>query len=129
MTYLILSLVMKYSAIYGVEPALVLSVIDVESDFKIDAVSETQDLGLMQLHLKFFKKYKVEQLKTPDINIRLGIKHLSEVRKSCKYKNDNTFVVCYNLGAKGGNALKYPRRWPYYKKVQKEYIKWKKLFP
>ena len=39
----------------------------------------------------------------------------------CKYKLEKTFVVCYNLGIAGARKIKYPTKFPYYKKVMLAY--------
>lgn len=115
MTNTLLALVMYYANMYGVNPHLALSVIQVESGFNHKAVGLLGEIGLMQLRPEYVDKSV--NLFDPEINIKLGIKKLADVKKSCYHKKNKTFVICYNLGVKGGSRIKYPYKFSYYKKV------------
>lgn len=127
MKLLLLTLVLKWSAVYGVDPVLVLSVISVESGFRNISSVSGQDHGIMQLNEKAFSDYSIKELKNPEINIRLGIKHLKEAQLRCKYKANNSFVVCFNSGIAGGSRLAYPLESEYYRKVTREYKAYRKM--
>lgn len=114
---IIIKMIIFYANLYGVDPKLALSVVQVESQFNPSAISKTGDYGLFQLQAASFPQYKTEQLLQPEINIPEGIKYLAKMKKECKFKNNNEFLVCYNYGLKNANNVKYPGRWPYIKKI------------
>lgn len=116
----ILALVLLYSSQYGVDPALAMSVIQVESGFNAQAVGEHGEIGLMQLMPEYFPVSR-EALFDPRTNIKLGIEHLAEAQKQCKHNQDNSWIVCYNLGVSKGNSIRYPKLFPYYKRVMLQY--------
>lgn len=121
----ILQFVIMYSAMYGVDPTLVMSVIQQESSFRPAAVGQAGEIGLMQLMPQYFPVPR-KKLFDPKTNIELGVKHLAEMRKQCVHKADNTYLVCYNLGVEKGNSIRYPKLFPYYKKVMANYAKFKR---
>lgn len=116
----IISLILFYSNLYGIDPQLAQAIVEQESAFKPNIVGSQGEIGLFQLHPKYFKlkKSKLLDVRT---NIRLGIKHLSEVKKQCKHKIDNTWIICYNLGVAKASRIKHPKLFKYYKQVIKRY--------
>jgi len=89
------------------EPAYVLSLIQVESGFRAYVVSPAGAVGLMQLmpataaHLA--KKYALpyrgkESLKDPYINLTLGITYLKELRVKYAGKSPYFHLAAYNMG-------------------------------
>lgn len=69
-----------YSEKRSLDPLLVTALISHESSFKVHLLSETEDIGLMQLHKKYIvgkcNPYKI------DCNIKLGTKKLVNFRKA-----------------------------------------------
>lgn len=114
---MIIKLITYYSFIYGIDPKLSLAVVEIESGFNSQVIGITQDVGLFQLNPKSFPQYTKKQLLNPQTNIELGIKYLVKMKKECKYKEDNLFLLCYNYGVKNANKVKHPELWPYTKKV------------
>ena len=111
-----------YGTYYNIDPALIRSIIKVESSHKTTAVSnDGHDLGLMQIRYKYHKYIKRNKLFDTCSNISLGTLILKESKDRCKHTKDYTYVVCYNVGIKGGNNIKNPRKFNYYKKVMEEY--------
>jgi soluble lytic murein transglycosylase-like protein len=110
-------MVVFYSSLYNIDPKLALGVIQTESQFNPSAISQTNDVGLFQLNRASFPEYSKEQLLNPEINIVLGINYLVKMKKECKFKDNNEFLVCWNYGLRNARAVKYPARWPYTKKV------------
>jgi soluble lytic murein transglycosylase len=102
----LLSLVITYSNYYGIDPYISLAVIKTESQFKYNAVGQLGEIGLFQLRPEYFTHYKKTDLFNPEINIKLGIKHLARKKLKCKYHVDNTYVLCYNLGIAGAKKRK-----------------------
>lgn len=117
----IIALVIKLSTANHLDPNLVFSVIQVESGFNVNAISPTEDVGLFQLNSKVYRNYTRKQLLDPETNIRLGIKHLVDVRNTCIHKSQRDWLVCYNYGQKNAMKVKHPRLFPYVKKVNLTY--------
>lgn len=115
----IVALIIKLSASSQLDVSTVLAVAQVESNFNIKAQSPGGDLGLFQLNPKAFPKYTKKQLLNPETNVRLGIAHLAEMKKSCPFRSESDFVVCFNVGAFGATKIKHPKLWPYRIKVDK----------
>jgi soluble lytic murein transglycosylase-like protein len=88
----VLPTVRKYSAMYGVPVALVLAVIQKESNFKNGLVSSAGARGLMQLMPKYFSG----DLFNMDNNIRQGVKFLAAMIK--KYSTLQIALASYNWG-------------------------------
>lgn len=99
----------KYSKEYEVDQNLVYAVIKAESNFKNDAKSNKEAIGLMQImtetakdicrmtNLKFTDEKELnEKLYNPEINIKLGTYYLSYLIK--KYNNVELAITAYNAG-------------------------------
>ena len=104
----------------GIDPDLVHAVIKTESNYKSDAVGFVGEIGLLQVRPEYVPE-TAEELKKPCVNIRRGVSILAEAKKLCRHKLDKTWVNCYNLGVVGGSKIKYPKLFPYYKKVIANY--------
>lgn len=101
-------LVIKYSEKAGVDPSLAYAVMRAESAFSPGATSPVGARGLMQLMpqtaalVLHEKKIEPERLYDPELNIRLGTKHLKELID--KYNGNQTAVIAsYNAGAHNVN--------------------------
>lgn len=82
---------------YGVMYSLALGVMDVESDFQVDAVSEADCYGLMQLNPKYFPSGL-----SPEDNIRYGVEFLAE--KIAQYDGDlEAALTAYHAGHDTGD--------------------------
>ncbi len=83
---------------YGVDPALIEAVIQVESNFDPDALSSAGAQGLMQLMPQTAKQYKVKDRRNPRENINAGVKHLSHLMT--RFEGRLPLVLAaYNAGA------------------------------
>ena len=97
-----------YAEKYKVEEELVFAVIKAESNFKQDAVSHRDAIGLMQIMeetaIDVAKKYGInidynnakEEIKNVQNNINIGIKYLSVLLDT--YGNKEVAVAAYNAG-------------------------------
>jgi len=103
--------ILAESSGYGLDPMLVLAVIDVESKFQYGAVSSAGARGIMQIlpyvaqslagkiglhqlsHAKFFRP---EFLDDPVLNIKLGVYYLYDLKKS--FRNLTHALAAYNMG-------------------------------
>lgn len=90
---------------YGVPYALALAVADVESRFDPDAVSSTNDYGLMQIN-KVNHGWLLEQgidPMTPTGNIEAGVLFLSDYLTT--YGDPEMAIMAYNCGPSGAQKL------------------------
>lgn len=102
---------------YGIDPTLILSIVQVESNYKPAAIGKShKERGLMQLRPKYFPDatFDIEQ------NMRMGVKHLVKMRKACINKYKEAWFICYNLGP-NGKLINHPKKFPYYTKVMVAY--------
>jgi soluble lytic murein transglycosylase len=104
--------ILTESSKYGLDPILILAVIDVESKFQFGAISPAGARGIMQIMPatgKFLVKtvrelaqeikaeqFTPEHLDNPIVNIKLGTYYLHDLRKS--FRNVNAALIAYNLG-------------------------------
>lgn len=113
------SCILFFSLLNGVDPILTQSVIAVESRGNPMAKGSLDDTGLMQIRAKFVPETSL-QLMQPCTNIMRGTQLLGDLKKN-HGRFDKTFVNCYNLGRSKCRKLKFPKHFPYYKKVMKAY--------
>ena len=87
------------------DPLLIYSIIKAESNFDINAKSNSNAIGLMQLMLSTaqeigeslgIEKMTEEKLYSPEINIEIGVKYLKSLLE--KYNNYNLALIAYNAG-------------------------------
>ncbi len=92
---------------YHVDFALVLAVIKVESGFEIEAVSATNDYGLMQInqrnHNWLTEKLGITDYLDPYQNIYAGVFILRMLFE--KHNDVNKVLMAYNMGETGASRL------------------------
>jgi soluble lytic murein transglycosylase-like protein len=96
---------------YGLDPMLVLALIDVESKFQYASISPSGARGIMQILPDVGKalaeesglepgasshKFRPERLDDPVFNIKLGVYYLHDLKKS--FRSLNLALIAYNLG-------------------------------
>ena len=87
----------RYSTQYGVDPVLVRAVIQVESDFNPNCVSNKGARGLMQLMPETAKRFGVKSVHDPEQNIRGGVEYLSKLLSM--FRSDlPQALAAYNAG-------------------------------
>lgn len=111
-------LIFYYASMYNIDPSVAMSIAHIESNFKINAVGPVGEIGLYQINPKFSDR-NVKDLFRVEVNVELGIKKLAEAKKYCSHQDDNTWVICYNIGVTGAKKVKHPTLFPYYKKFRK----------
>lgn len=95
------TLIHDHSVSMGVEPALVFGLISTESGFDPRAVGQQGAVGLMQIKPSTARAYDRrvtrEQLLRPDVNVRLGLRHLIE---EVEYfdRDWKLGLLAYNMG-------------------------------
>lgn len=144
-------LISKYSEQYDLDPYLVTAVINVESNFRPDAISHKNAIGLMQISEKTGKwaagKLKLKgfdsaDLFEPEINIKLGCWYLSTLYK--EYGSLDLALAAYNGGSGNVNQwlkdeslspngktlehIPFPETDKYIVKVKKNYSVYKRLY-
>ena len=96
----------------GVDPLLMLGLIETESGFREDAVSPSKDYGLCQLHYLYF-----DPGMTPEENIRAGVGLLA--RHMGTYRTTEAALTAYHVGHDDGTryyasvVLERARAWGY----------------
>lgn len=116
---MIASCVLFYSLLAGIDPRITNAVIQVESNGNPFALGKLGDSGLMQVRHQFVPETQ-QQLFQGCTNIRRGVELLKQAKEKCRHKLNNTWLVCYNVGIKGGQKIRHPSKFIYYKKVMQE---------
>lgn len=103
----------KYSKEYNLDPFLVASIINVESNYDKNAISSKNARGLMQIgattgvwasEVLQIKSYNSEMLFEPETNIRIGSWYLNQLNKEFD-NNLDLVLAAYNAGS--GNVNKW----------------------
>lgn len=98
------SIIERYATEYGVNPTLIRAVIQVESDFNPNCVSNKGARGLMQLMPATAKRFGVTEVHDPEQNILGGVRYLAYLTRL--FNEDLTRVFAgYNAGENA--VLKY----------------------
>lgn len=93
-----------YSRVYGVDEALVHSIIKNESCYRIKAKSRVGAIGLMQLMPATAREMMISNPWNPEQNIQGGVKYIAAMLE--EFKGDlRLAVAAYNAGP--GNVKKY----------------------
>lgn len=90
------SQVARIAGEHGVDPALALAVVEVESAGRADARSPKGALGLMQLMPATAQRYGVVDPLDPDDNLRGGIRYLRDLL--AQFGNTELALAAYNAG-------------------------------
>jgi hypothetical protein len=110
---------------YGLDPALVSSVVAVESDFNPKAVSRRNARGLMQLMPETADKLGVTNVFDPVQNVDGGTRYLKWLMDW--YKDLGLSLAAYNAGpqqvARYGGVPPFAETISYVRKVQREYLR------
>lgn len=102
----------KYAEECDLDPLLIYSIIKTESNFKEEAKSNSNAIGLMQVMLSTaqeigkelgLEEITEEELCKTEINIRIGTKYFKKLLE--KYNNYNLAIIAYNAGM--GNLDKW----------------------
>lgn len=104
--------VVRLSRRYKFKPALVLSVIEVESRFNRDAISHKGAIGLMQLMPATAKELAQKlslpwhgdhSARDPKMNLELALHYLQELRS--RYRDPQHYLTAYNQGPNRVDAM------------------------
>lgn len=106
-------IIKQYSKEYDVDPYLVAAIINVESKYNKDAISNKEARGLMQVGSQTgewaasvlkIENYNETLLFKPEINIRFGTWYIDQLKKEFN-NNMDLVIVAYNAGS--GNVNKW----------------------
>lgn len=111
----IVTLVRGAAATYGIPSAWLAAVMEVESAYKVRAVSPAGALGLMQLMPQTAKRYNLQRPFDPVANVYAGAKHLRDLLDEFN-GNFSLATAAYNAGA--GAVRKYNGIPPYWETMQ-----------
>ena len=124
---------LRVCATHHFDPAFILSMIDVESSFRVKARSPVGAVGLMQLMpataavvaKKFNLRYTgARSLEDPYTNLSLGVTYLSYLREKFQANSPYYHVAAYNVGpARMRELMKQvnfrpEQTWVYYRKIK-----------
>jgi soluble lytic murein transglycosylase-like protein len=110
------SYVIAVSYQHGLDPELVLAIIETESKFNTTAVgAKYGEVGLMQLRPKYFPTATFDYRN----NINLGVQYLAQLKERKEFNYGCAWFVAYNVGP--SRPLKNPRDQTYFKKVMSTY--------
>jgi len=117
------SLIDEAAKSFDVNPLLVDSVIQVESNYNPFAVSPKGAQGLMQLMPATAQRFGVTNSFDPKQNIDAGVRYLKFLQDT--FQDDRLAIAAYNAGekavAKYGDVPPYPETVSYVSKVGKKY--------
>jgi soluble lytic murein transglycosylase-like protein len=100
--------VLAYSAMYSVDPILVVGIIATESGFDREALSHTGAIGYMQVHPRWHKdKYKGRDIWATETNVETGILILKDCLKRHGVANYDAALACYNGATTEEQAQRY----------------------
>lgn len=89
--------ILAYSAMYKVDPMLVVGIIAAESGFNKNARSATGAIGYMQVQPRWHKdKYRGKDLKSPDTNVEVGVMILKDCYERTNARHSDAALACYN---------------------------------
>lgn len=92
---------------YNLDWTLVMAMMKIESNYKTDLISSTNDYGLMQInkcnHSMLTEKIGVTDYLDADQNIRAGCFILRKMFE--KYEEPELVLMCYNMGENGAKKL------------------------
>jgi soluble lytic murein transglycosylase-like protein len=108
--------ILFYSLQNDIDPKLTHAVIKHESNYNSSIVGAAGEIGLMQIRPEYVPESK-QELFDPCTNVKRGTQILKHAKKYCKHTLDQTWVICYNLGIAGAKKVRYPKLFPYYKKI------------
>ena len=124
------NIIRSYAAKYGVEEALIYSVVKQESCFNEKALSRAGAIGLMQLMPATASYLKVKNPWNPEQNIHGGVKYLSRMLKRFK-GNTKYALAAYNAGPgkveRYGGIPPYRETQHYVKKIMADYTRMKSM--
>lgn len=107
-------IIREVSREFGLDPKIALTIAKIESSLNPKAIGPKKEVGLFQLHPKVYPDASFDIRK----NTEQGVKALLYWKTRCPYKDDYTWVICYNRGYRKHDN---PRNSKYYRKFLREF--------
>jgi soluble lytic murein transglycosylase-like protein len=117
------TLIKLYAVTMGFDPNLAVSIATIESGLNPKAIGSVGEVGLFQIRPQFVDKSIRDTLSDPHVNITVGIKLLQNAQKRCVHQEYYGWLTCYNAGFVGAKRIKNPSKFPYVKKIRRNYEK------
>jgi len=118
------TIIRKYASSYSLDPLLIHSIIETESNFNSKAVSIKGARGLMQLMPATAERLGVEDSFDPEQNIRAGVQYFRSLMDMFN-NNIDLSLAAYNAGEnlvrRLGRIPSYPETINYVKSVKRRY--------
>lgn len=127
--------------VHQFDPAFILALIEVESRFRVHAVSPAGAVGLMQVMPAtadgVAKRYGIyysgsSSLTNPYVNLSIGIRYLAELREKYRGKSPYFHLAAYNLGPGRLDHLMSRKKgfrptqtWRYYETIRRGISRWR----
>jgi len=122
--------IMEYAGTYNVDPAMVATIIDIESSFRPNAVSKAGAVGLMQITPITAKHLRVTELHNPRVNIEAGTRYLAELLG--RFDTLELVLAAYYYGPRiarnDDKVLTYCPMMAYISKYRRRYVKYNEHF-
>ncbi len=122
-----LELIVRHARAHGLEPALVLGVVETESHFNAGAVSHAGAVGLMQLMPVHWPKLADKNPYDPDENVRVGCAYLAKLLRV--HKGDlHRALAAYNAGSGTVRRVGGPPRFTltYISRIMRARVRWRR---
>lgn len=111
-------LITFYSLVNGIDPNLAFKIARIESNMNPNAISKTNDGGIFQLNNRYYRFHNPSWVFLPHTNIALALRTLGTLKNKCSHTEQDSFVICYNLGVSGAKKIKRPFKNNYYVKIK-----------
>lgn len=115
----IISLIIAYSQVFGLDPKLTLAVARVESNYNTKASGELAEVGLFQIRPELYPMFSKSDLQNPYTNTMIGLQMISTAKRDCPHQKGITFLICFNYGISNAKKVKHPELFPYIIKIKK----------
>lgn len=90
---------------HELSPYTVSAIVELESQWKPNAVGKLGEQGLLQLRPEFYRG--PWNYADPETNLRLGLETLQRAKRDCPLQSpvDKLFIICHNRGMTGAARL------------------------
>lgn len=104
----------------GVDPKVAVSLAQVESSLRPNVVGPVGEIGLFQVRPEY-TSIPEHILRRPSANTYEGLRRLKYAKARCSHRSNMKYVICYNVGVRGGYRIEHPERSKYYLTFLKYY--------
>jgi hypothetical protein len=123
MNLTLLRLLISLCGAHHIDPFLAESIIKVESNWDNGVIGQANERGLFQINPTSFRNLSIDELRSPETNLKLGVEYLVGMKRHCSLQEKDSWIICFNRGLFGGSKVKNYHQDKYYKSVMQEYNK------